>query len=466
MQSISELTMEDTSKELIENLLKGQKQFFATHQTKNIKFRIENLKKFKSAIQKYETKIGDALWTDLHKSFEEAYLTEISIVKLEVKNHLKHLKSWARPKRVVTPLQLMPSSCKIICEPLGIALIVAPWNYPFQLLMNSLVGAISSGCCAVLKPSPYTPTVAKVMEEMIAETFNPSYIATVQGGRNVNTFLLQQRFDIIFYTGSSLVGKVFMRAAAENLTPVVLELGGKSPCIVDAFANIDKAAKRIAWGKTMNAGQTCIAPDYLFVHRSVKDELLLKIAAQIIQMYGTDIKKSKWFPRIVNRQAIERLQKLLEHGIIVFGGEIDATERYIAPTIIDEVKPEFPIMQEEIFGPILPVMTYDDVSEALDYVNSHEKPLAFYYFGTNKKAREMLMKTTSGGGCINDTILHIANHHLPYGGVGNSGMGKYHGKESFLAFSNSRAIVNSPTWIDIPFKYVPFKGFKFMKKIV
>jgi aldehyde dehydrogenase (NAD+) len=332
--------------------------------------------------------------------------------------------------------------------------------------MNSLVGAISGGCCAIVKPSPYTPTVAKVMEELLSETFDPNYIGIVQGGRKVNAILLEQHFDIIFYTGSSLVGKVVMRAAAEHLTPIVLELGGKSPCIVDSCANIEMASKRIAWGKTMNAGQTCIAPDYLFVHRSVKDELLLKIAAQIIKMYGTDIKKSKWFPRIVNQQSIERLQKLLTHGTIVFGGEVDASEKYIAPTIIDDVKPDFPIMQEEIFGPILPVLTYDDISEVLDYVNSHEKPLAFYYFGSNKKAKEMLIKTTSGGGCINDTILHIANHHLPYGGVGNSGIGKYHGKESFLAFSNSRAIVNTPTWIDMPFKYAPFKGFKMLKKII
>jgi aldehyde dehydrogenase (NAD+) len=458
--------MEDTSKEKIESLLEGQRKFFATHQTKSIQFRIENLKKFQASIQKYETKIGDALWTDLHKSFEEAYLTEISIVKQEIKNHLKHLKHWAKSKRVATPLQLLPSSCKIIYEPLGVALIVAPWNYPFQLLMNSVVGAISSGCCSVLKPSPYTPTVAKVMEEMITEFFDPNYITVVQGGRNVNAILLEQRFDVIFYTGSPSVGKVVMRAATEHLTPVVLELGGKSPCIVDSSANLDIAAKRIAWGKTINAGQTCIGPDYLYVHRSVKEELLLKIAAQIVNMHGTDIKHSHWFPRIVNQQAMDRLQKLLVHGDIVFGGEVDAAEKYIAPTIIDNIQPDFPIMQEEIFGPILPVLTYDDISEVLDYVNSHEKPLAFYYFGSNKKAKEMLLKTTSGGGCINDTLMHIANHHLPFGGVGNSGLGKYHGRESFLAFSNSRAIVNTPTWIDMPFKYAPFKGFKMLKKII
>lgn len=458
--------MEDTSRNNIESLILAQRNFFSTHQTKDINFRIENLKKFKASILKNESRISNALWTDLHKSAEEAYLTEISIVLQEIDNHLKHLKRWAKPKRVKTPLQLLPSSCKIYYEPLGIALIIAPWNYPFQLLMNSLVGAISSGCCALLKPSPYTPTVAKLMEELIVDTFDPGYIGMVQGGRNVNGILLEQRFDIIFYTGSPAVGKVVMKAAAEHLTPVVLELGGKSPCIVDAGANISVAANRIAWGKTINAGQTCIAPDYLFVHRSVKEELVSEIAVCIEKMHGPDIRQSPYFPRIVNQQAVERLQKLLQHGTIAFGGEVDASEKYIAPTIIDHVEPGFPIMQEEIFGPILPVLTFDDVSEALDYVNAHEKPLAFYYFGTNTRAKEILSKSTSGGGCINDTLMHIANHHLPFGGVGNSGMGKYHGHTSFLVFSNARAVVNTPTWIDMPFKYAPFKGFKLLKKII
>jgi aldehyde dehydrogenase (NAD+) len=277
---------------------------------------------------------------------------------------------------------------------------------------------------------------------------------------------LDQRFDFIFYTGSPLVGKVVMTAAAQYLTPVILELGGKSPCIVDSGANLDIAAKRIAWGKTINAGQTCIAPDYLLVHRQVKEVLLKKIAASIESMYGQDIKQSPWFPRIVNDQAMERLQKLMKDGKIVYGGEIVASERYIAPTLIDEVLPEFPIMQEEIFGPILPVLTFDHIDQAVSFVNSKEKPLAFYYFGKNKQAREILSKTTSGGGCINDTILHIANHNLPFGGVGNSGLGKYHSRRSFIAFSNERSILKSPTWFDLPVKYVPFRGFKWVKKII
>jgi aldehyde dehydrogenase (NAD+) len=450
----------------IEDSLKIQRNFFSTGQTKSLEFRTENLHKFKESIIKYEEKIAIALWTDLHKSFEEAFLTEISIVIQEIENHLKHLKRWAKPKRVSTPFHLLPSSSNIIYEPLGTALIMAPWNYPFQLLMNSLVGAISSGCCAILKPSPYTPNVAKVMEELIHQTFEPGYITIIQGNREVNELLLQQRFDIIFFTGCPAVGKVVMRAAAEHLTPVVLELGGKSPCIVDADADVDVAAKRVAWGKTINAGQTCIAPDYLFVHHSVKEDLLKKIALNFEKMYGADIQQSKYFARIVNQQAFERLQKLMELGKIVYGGKVDGNERYISPTIIDDVKPEFPIMQQEIFGPILPVMTFDNIDQAISYIIEREKPLAFYYFGKNKKAKEILSKTTSGGACVNDTLMHIANHHLPFGGVGNSGMGKYHGHDSFLAFSNSRAIITTPTWLDVPLRYPPYKHFKLTRKIV
>ena len=402
----------------------------------------------------------------MHKSPEESYLTEISIVNQEIDNHIKHLRKWAKPKRVSTPWHILPSSSKIIYEPLGVALIVAPWNYPFHLLINSLVGVISSGCCTVLKPSPDTPTIAKVMENMIAETFDSNYISVVQGGREVNTILFKQRFDIIFFTGSPKVGKVVMKAASEFLTPVVLELGGKRPCIVDADANIDVAAKRIAWGKLINAGQTCIAPDYLFAHKSIKAELLDKIASNLKNMYGDNIKQSRFYPRIVNDRAMTRLEGLLSKGKIHSGGEIDNKERYISPTIIDDVMPDDLIMQDEIFGPILPVMDFEDVNEAISYINKNEKPLAFYYFGKNKKAKEVLAKTTSGGGCINDTLMHITNHNLPFGGVGNSGLGKYHGHGSFLAFSNQRAIVTTPTWIDIPFKYVPFKYFKFIKKII
>lgn len=458
--------MNDASLQTIESLLAGHRSFFATHETKSVNFRIEQLKKFKAAILKYEQKITDALYTDLHKSAEEAYLTEISIVLQEIDNHLKHLKRWAKPKSVSTPIHLLPSSGKIIYEPLGVALIIAPWNYPFQLLMNSVVGAISGGCCAMLKPSPYTPTVAAVMEELVCETFDSTYISMVQGGREVNRLLLDQRFDIIFFTGSPDLGKVVMNAASAYLTPVVLELGGKSPCIVDDSANIDLAARRIAWGKMINAGQTCIAPDYLFAHASIKNELLSKIEKYITLWYGENPQESPYFPRIVNNNAMKRLQKLLLHGKLVYGGKIDEADKYISPTIIDEVQPDFPVMQEEIFGPILPVMTFESIDTVIDYVNAHEKPLAFYYFGRNEQAKNVFLKTSSGGACINDTLMHITNHHLPFGGVGNSGLGKYHGHDSFLAFSNARAVVTTPNWFDLPVKYVPFRFFQWVKKII
>jgi len=282
----------------------------------------------------------------------------------------------------------------------------------------------------------------------------------------VNEILLAQRFDFIFFTGSPTVGKVVMKAASEYLTPVVLELGGKSPCIVDHDANLDIAAKRIAFGKNLNAGQTCIAPDYLFVHHSVKNELIEKIGKSVTAMYGHDMKQSRIFPRIVNLQAFDRLENLMKHGTIRFGGQTDRDERFIAFTIIDNVKPEDPIMQEEIFGPLLPVFTFDDIAEVENYINANEKPLAFYYFGKKGKAKKMLSKTTSGGGCINDTIMQIVNHSLPFGGVGNSGLGKYHGINSFLAFSNQRGIVSNPTWIDIPLRYAPFKYIKLVRKLL
>jgi aldehyde dehydrogenase (NAD+) len=448
--------MENTSRTDIEKILEDQKDFFLECRTKNVDFRLQQLQKLKAAIVRDETKITEALWSDLHKSPEEAYLTEISILYQEINNHIRHLRKWAKPQAVAAPVHLLFSRNRIMYEPLGVALIIAPWNYPFQLLMNPLVGAISAGCCAVLKPSPYAPATAKVMEEMIAETFPSRYISVVQGNREVNRILLEQRFDLIFFTGSPDLAKTVMTAAAKHLTPLVLELGGKSPCIVDKDANISMAAKRIAWGKTINSGQTCIAPDYLFIHRSVKDAFIEKYKERINAMFGNDCKQSKYYPRIVNGKAMERLKKLMLDGDIVFGGEIDENEKYIAPTLIDNVKPEYPVMQEEIFGPILPVMTFDDVSQAIDYINMHEKPLAFYYFGKSKTGREVLQKTTSGGGCINDTIMHVVNHNLPFGGVGNSGMGKYHGKESFLTFSNKRAIVNSPLWFDAAMKYAPY----------
>ncbi|MDR1335303.1 MAG: aldehyde dehydrogenase [Tannerella sp.] len=449
----------------IERILAGQRAFFAAHRTKSLSFRIAQLKKFKAAVCRYESRLSEAIMADLHKSYEEFYLTEISLVYQEINSHIRHLQRWARPRSVPTPLHLWPSKSRIMYEPLGVSLIIAPWNYPFQLLMNPLVGAISAGCCAVLKPSPGAPETSRVMGELIAETFDEQYIALTQGHREVNGWLLQQRFDLIFFTGSPSLGKTVMRAAAEHLTPVVLELGGKSPCIVDRDASLKVAARRIAWGKTVNAGQTCIAPDYLFIHHSVKEAFLREFRQAIERMFGQNPKESRYYPRIVSRQALERLQTLMRHGETVCGGEVDEAERYLAPTVIDHIRPDDPVMQEEIFGPVLPVMTFDDLREVLDYVNRHEKPLAFYYFGNSRKAREVLRQTTSGGGCINDTLMHVANHHLPFGGTGNSGMGKYHGRDSFLAFSNRRALVYSPVRFDLPVKYAPFRYFSWIKKL-
>lgn len=458
--------VEETSRNEIENLWHSQKNFFAKQQTKAVYFRLEQLKRLKSVILKYEKRIAEALWADLHKSYEEAYLTEIGIVLQEVNTHIRHLKKWSKTKRVRTPLFLFPSKSRMIYEPLGVALIIAPWNYPFQLLMNPLIGAISAGCCAMLKPSPHAPATAQVMEEMVKEIFPTNYVAITQGGRNVNGMLLEQRFEMIFFTGSPSLGKVVMKAASKHLTPVVLELGGKSPCIVDHNANLDIAAKRIIWGKTINAGQTCIAPDYLFVHQSVKKALIEKMIENITRMFGENIKESLYYSRIVNLQAVTRLQQLMKHGRIVFGGEVDEAEKYISPTLIDEINPADPIMQEEIFGPLLPIMTFNHLDEVLNYVNSHEKPLAFYYFGKSRQAKKILSQTTSGGSCINDTLMHVTNDCLPFGGVGNSGTGRYHGIESFRAFSNLRSVVITPTWIDMPLKYVPFKWFGMTRRFL
>ncbi|MDR1343239.1 MAG: aldehyde dehydrogenase family protein [Prevotellaceae bacterium] len=458
--------MENTLPSAIEKMLEGQRQFFATHRTKDLQFRIEQLKKFRSAIQRYKPKIYSALWSDLHKSPEEAYMTEIGIVIQEIGYHIKHLRRWAKPQKVATPLKLFPSRSKVVYEPLGIALVIAPWNYPFLIMMNSLVGAISSGCCAVLKASPYAPATAKVMEQLINETFTEDYIGIAQGNRDVNIFLLEQRFDIIFFTGSRELGKKVMRAAAEHLTPVVLELGGKSPCIVDREANIDVAVRRIAWGKTLNAGQICISPDYLFIHRSLKREFIIKFEEAIVKMFGNSCRESQHYPRIVNRKSIERLKGLLQGVNIIYGGEVNEPEKYIAPTLVDGMSASHPIMQEEIFGPILPILTFDDINEVTSYVNSHEKPLAVYYFGSRCKEKEILRKTSAGATCFNEILLQIANHHLPFGGVGGSGIGKYHGRDSFMAFSNRKAIVTSPTWFDITTRYPPFTCFGMLKKLL
>ncbi len=460
------MAIENSSKERIIEIVSSQKALFQSGVTLDIEYRLSALHALKKALLKWEKPLTEALWRDLHKSYEEAYLTELSIVLAEIDNHISHLKKWAAPKRCSTPLKMFPSRSKVISEPLGCSLIIAPWNYPVQLLLNPLVGAISAGCTAVLKPSPYVESVSKVIEELIAETFSENYIAVVQGNRDVNTILLEQRYDIIFFTGSPSLGRKVMSAAATDLTPVVLELGGKSPCIVDSSANIATVARRIAWGKSLNAGQTCIAPDYLLVHKSVKAKLIEALDREFKSLLGENPKHSKHFVRIVNDRAFDRLVGYLEGADIVVGGEYDKSERFIAPTVVDNVKRDSPIMTEEIFGPIFPIVTFSDIDEAVQFVTGREKPLALYYFGDKKSAKYVLKHTSSGGACINDTIMHIANENMPFGGVGNSGMSSYHGVESFNVFSHRRAVVTTPTWIDVPFRYMPYKMFSLVKKLL
>ncbi len=366
----------------------------------------------------------------------------------------------------MSPLALFPSQSKIISEPLGNALIIAPWNYPFQLLINPLIAAISSGCTAILKPSPYVPQTSLAIQKMIEETFHKDYIAVVQGNRDINTILLEQKFDLIFFTGSPDLGKIVMKAAAKHLTPVVLELGGKSPCIVNADANIALAAKRIAWGKCLNAGQTCIAPDYVLIQESVKDTFVAAYQTAIEELYGKSVQSSKHFVRMVSDNAYKRVKSYLSDGQAVVGGKFIDSERFIEPTVLDNVSPESPIMTTEIFGPIIPLISFKNIDEAIHFVNARPKPLALYAFGSKNTTDQILSQTTSGGACVNDTIMHIVNHNIPFGGVGNSGMGKYHGKLSFDAFSNRRAVVTTPTIIDLPIRYMPYRFFALMKKIL
>ena len=463
--------MENTSTETIQRIAEKQKAYFRSGATLDISFRKQMLKKLLNAMNKWESRICDALWTDLHKSYEEAYLTEISIVTGEIRNHIKNLGKWAARKRRPSPLKLFPSRSYVVKEPLGNTLIISPWNYPVQLLLNPLVGAISAGCTVVLKPSPYVPNVSKAIEDMIKDTFEEQYIAVVQGNRDVNTALLAQRWDLIFFTGSPALAKTVMAAAAKNLTPVILELGGKSPCIIDKTADIKVAAKRLAWGKTLNSGQTCIAPDYILIHEDIKDEFVKAFGKEVKNLHGEDIQADKHYVRMVNDKAFERVTGYFKDGKIIYGGRSDASSRFIEPTLIEDVALDSPLMTEEIFGPVFPIVTLNDKStsfreKAIDFVTSREKPLAFYYFGKEADGWELVRRTSSGGGCINDVIMHIANENVPFGGVGNSGMGRYHDKESFEAFSHTRSIIATGNLIDLPFRYMPYKMFSLVKKIL
>ena len=441
-----------------------QESYFRSGATLDVRTRKANLVAFEKAVLKWEKPLCEALWKDLHKSYEESYIAEVSILLGEIRTHIRNVGKWTRPQRRPTPMKLFPSRSKIISEPLGTALIISPWNYPVQLLLTPLVGVISSGCTAVLKPSPYVPEVSDVIEKMIRDTFPEEYVAVVQGDRDVNTALLEQRWDMIFFTGSPSFGRAVMAAAAKNLTPVVLELGGKSPCIIDKDADIEVAAKRVAWGKSLNAGQTCIAPDYLMLHKNIKDKFLSELEKAFGELLGDDPQKSEHFVRIVNDAAFERLKGYLADGEVVFGGKTDKSERYFSPTVLDHVSPDSPVMQEEIFGPIFPVQTFSSLDEVIRFVSMREKPLALYYFGS--QGDKILKHTTSGGSCINDVIMHIANENVPFGGVGMSGMGSYHHKRTFDVFTHYRSVISTPTWIDLPFRYMPYMWFNAVKRLL
>ena len=448
----------------IDEIRAKQESYFRSGATLDVRTRKANLVAFEKAVLKWEKPLCEALWKDLHKSYEESYIAEVSILLGEIRTHIRNVGKWTRPQRRPTPMKLFPSRSKIISEPLGTALIISPWNYPVQLLLTPLVGVISSGCTAVLKPSPYVPEVSDVIEKMIRDTFPEEYVAVVQGDRDVNTALLEQRWDMIFFTGSPSFGRAVMAAAAKNLTPVVLELGGKSPCIIDKDADIEVAAKRVAWGKSLNAGQTCIAPDYLMLHKNIKDKFLSELEKAFGELLGDDPQKSEHFVRIVNDAAFERLKGYLADGEVVFGGKTDKDERYFSPTVLDHVSPDSPVMQEEIFGPIFPVQTFSSLDEVIRFVSMREKPLALYYFGS--QGDKVLKHTTSGGSCINDVIMHIANENVPFGGVGMSGMGSYHHKRTFDVFTHYRSVISTPTWIDLPFRYMPYMWFNAVKRLL
>ena len=460
------MTCENTPAERITAIRAAQKAYFRSGATLGERFRRTMLRRLDQALGQWERRLCDALWEDLHKSPEEAVLTELSIVRGEVRNHLRHLGRWMRPERRPTPLKLQPSTSRILSEPLGTALIIAPWNYPVQLLLNPLMGAISAGCTAVLKPSPYTPHVSATLHAMIAEIYDEEYIAVVEGHREVNTLLLGERWDLIFFTGSPELGRVVMESAARHLTPVVLELGGKSPCIVDRGADIPVAARRIAWGKCLNAGQTCIAPDYLLIREELAEEFIDAFRDAVRRLLGDDPRQSRHYARLVNDRAFDRVASYLGQGTVRVGGESDRAERYIEPTLLTKVDPAAPVMREEIFGPVLPMIPFREQSEIVDFITAREKPLALYYFGPEKQGREILAHTSSGGACLNDTIMHIVSEALPFGGVGNSGMGRYHGRESFDAFSHRRAVLETPTWIDLPFRYMPYRMFRWVRHIL
>lgn len=455
---------------MINQLLQDQQHFFETGKTKSIDFRLVQLIKLKQAMQEIEIELTQALFKDLRKPAHEAYVTEIGVVYQSISEMIKKLKKYAKRKTVHTPIYMWGKSY-LEYEPYGQVLIIAPFNYPFHLAIEPLIGAIAAGNTVILKPSELAPNVAKVLTKLIHSTFDKTYIASVEGGVDVTTELLAQRFDYIFFTGSVPVGKIVMQAAAKNLTPVTLELGGKSPAIVDDTANSKVAAKRIVWGKLQNNGQTCIAPDYVLVSRKRKDTLIKEMIIATKEFYGSDIRNNTDYGRIINDRHFIRLQQMLEadHSFVVFGGETDREDLYIEPTILDLPSHDAATMQEEIFGPILPILTFDTIDDAVSQVKQYEKPLALYLFTTSNRKQEQLMAAISSGNVtVNDVLKHVANPHLPFGGVGESGIGGYHGKYSFLTFSHQKGVYENRSTFNVPGLFPPYsnRSLKLLKKIL
>ncbi|AXO79072.1 aldehyde dehydrogenase [Olleya aquimaris] len=444
---------------MIPDLLNAQKKFFKTGQTQEVAYRKKVLKSLLNHLITREQDITEALYKDFKKPEFESVLTETAIVIQDLKHTIKKLSKWAKPKRVFPALLNFPSSDYLYSEPYGNVLVIAPWNYPYQLAIAPLVGAIAAGNTVILKPSELTPNTSALLSDIIQKVFKPEHVTVVQGGVGTSTQLLHQRWDYIFFTGSVNVGKIVAKAAAPSLTPITLELGGKNPCIIDETANIKLTAKRVVWGKFVNAGQTCIAPDYVLIHHTKKEAFYKAIQHEIELAYGQNPEDSKDLARIINIKNFERLSELLVNQKCKIGGQTNAKDLYIAPTIIDEPKLDSEVMKDEIFGPILPVVSYQDVSDLDRIILSYNKPLSLYVFSTNSaKAKQLIKKYSFGGGCINDTIVHFANHRLPFGGVGNSGIGAYHGQHTFDTFSHKKGVVKKANWLDIPVRYAPYKG--------
>lgn len=444
----------------IEKIVEAQKEYFSTGVTLPLSFRHDALRRLKESILRNEDEINAALQADLGKSAAETYMCETGMTIAELNYVDRHLNRWWKPKRVLTPLAQFHAKSFTVRDPYGSVLIMSPWNYPFMLTMEPLVGALACGNCCVLKPSRYSPATSAIIRKIIAECFPPEYVTVVEGGRQENQALLDQDFDYIFFTGGVDVGKEVMRRAAEHLTPVTLELGGKSPCIVDASANLKLAAKRLAFGKLLNCGQTCVAPDYLLIDRRVEQEFIEYLKEQITAMVGEDPAANTDYVHMINEKHYERIMDLMEPDKITFGGTSDPETFRIHPTIMQGITGSEPVMQEEIFGPILPVIAYDSIDEAIRFINDRPHPLALYLFTSDRATeKRFLREVTFGGGCINDTIIHLATSRMGFGGVGNSGMGSYHGRKSIETFSHEKSIVKKYTWMDMPVRYAPYSEF-------